>query len=188
MQSSEWIGLIGRIPADKHDCLCFVTTGGLHINLQAIVCRAQDFLVVRGRIAGSTDAGYTFLLPYDQMECVYFQKPVSEEEAIAWFGATGAPVEVAAPVARPTAAGGAPVPAPAPLPIPAPAAPVPGAPALATAGIQTRSGSIPLPGKAAILERLRKRTGSSSPGTIPKPPLTGPGPGATPTPPPEPGK
>jgi len=182
MQNSDWIALIGRIPAERHDSLCAITTSGLHINVQTIVRRDQDFVIVRGRIGGSTDYGYTFVLPYNQLEAVYFTKPVSEAELTAWFAGAPALIEIvpAAAAAAPAADGSAPIPPP---PMPAPAAPAAAAPgALATATIQTKSGSIPLPGKAAILERLRKRTGSSSPGTVPKP-ATGSASGTAPQPP-----
>jgi hypothetical protein len=186
MQSSDWCTLLSCIPVDKHDCLCLLTTGGLHINLQSIIRKEQDFLVVRGRIGGSTDAGYTFLLPYTQLECVYIQRPTSEAEIMTWFP-QGALAAAVAAVPRPLGDGVAPAPLPPAL-APAPAAPAPAVPGLATASIQTKSGQIPLPGKAAILERLRKRTGNSAPGTMPKPPLAGPGPGATPNPPEPPAK
>jgi hypothetical protein len=181
MQNSDWIALLGRIPADKHDCLCLLTRGGLHINMQSIIRKDPDVLVMRGRIGGSTDYGNTFLLPYDQMECIYLHKPVPEAEVTQWFAGAPAVIEIApaAAAAQPAADGSAPVP-PAPVPVAAASAAAPGG--LATSTIQTKSGSIPLPGKAAILERLRKRTGSSSPGTIPKP-STGSSPGTPPEPP-----
>jgi hypothetical protein len=185
MLSTDWLAMIGCIPVDKHDSLCLLTTGGLHINVQSLLRKADDFLVVRGRIGGSTDAGYTFMIPYSQLECVYLHKTVAEIEVVSWFSQSGAPSEVAAAAPRVGADGVVPLPSPL---VPAAAVPQPAAPGiLATASIQTKSGSIPLPGKAAILERLRKRTGNSAPGTFPRPPLPGPAPGpapgATPNPP-----
>jgi hypothetical protein len=184
MQSADWISMLSRIPPEAQDGLCFLTTSGLHINVQAIVAKNAEVLVLRGRIAGSTDAGYTFMIPYDRLVCCYIQRVPKETDVAAWFPEVGKAAESAAAAdsAAPAPAARPPIPAP-PAPVPG-AAPVPGMASLATTSIQTKSGSIPLPGKAAILERLRKRTSNSAqgtvpkpgsaPGTVPKPPLTGP--------------
>jgi len=183
MQSAEWIALIDRIPPDIHDRLCFLTTSGMHINVQTIISRQHEVLILRGRISGSTDAGYTFMVPYDCLMCIYIQTTIKDSDVVSWFPEGGVPAELA-PAAGVSADAAAPVPAVRP-PVPPPPLPMPGIPvganaSLATSSIQTKSGAIPLPGKAAILERLRKRTSSSAQGTTPKPPTSGSSPGAVP--------
>lgn len=173
MQSLQWVELIGRVPRDLHDGLVILTTSGLNINLAAILRIEENLVVVRGRIGGSTDTGYTFFVPYDQIMCLYYSRPIKESEIAGLFAgppvtqATAAATESAdalaeGPTAEALAAPLAPPGGPAAAGVPGPAA----------TSITTRSGAIPLPGKAAILERLRKRTGGSAPGIIPKPPTT----------------
>jgi hypothetical protein len=159
-----WMSLIEQIPQEQHDALGLVTSSGTMINIQTVMRLEEQYIVVRGRLTGSTDAGRTFFVPYDQIDCVYFQRFLKEDEVQAWFGGPVRPVShfmegsaEAEPVAD-----GAPAPAvppalgtpPAPVP-PGPLAPQPTAP---RGGI-----AAPLPAKAAILDRLRKRTAGPGP-------------------------
>lgn len=171
MQNSEWTALIARVPRDFHDGLVIQTADGTPINIQYVLRSEEHFAVIRGRLGGTTDTGYTFFVPYDQIVFLYHTKGAKDSEIQAWFGPAPQPaaVESAAEAAATSDAAIEPAPqTPAPA---APAAPIPAEPPLTTATITTKSGAIPLPGKAAILERLRKRTGVSAPGTIPKPPV-----------------
>src|SRR5262249_11875739 len=139
MQSADWISMISRIPPEAHDGLCFLTSSGLHINVQAIVAKLPEVLILRGRIAGSTDAGFTFMVPYDRLVCLYLQRAVKEGDVVAWFPEGGWPAEpaVAAAAVAPIPAVRPPMPAP---PAAVPGAPVPGMASLATTSIQTKSG------------------------------------------------
>lgn len=163
-----WMSLIEQIPENQHDGLGLITSSGIMINIQSIMRMEEQYLVARGRLMGSTDAGRSFFVPYDQIDCVYFQRFLKEDEVHAWFGDHGKLVD------RPrTEEAGAEIPTEAPVeavPTPGPAAPAAAqVPAAARAPLTTRSGSIPLPGKAAILERLRKRSPGES-AIAPKPP------------------
>ncbi|MBY0528076.1 MAG: hypothetical protein K2R98_32065 [Gemmataceae bacterium] len=164
-----WMSLLEQIPVEQHDALGVMTTGGTMINVQSLMRMEEQYIVVRGRLVGTTDAGRTFFVPYDQIDCLFFQRFLREEEVQAWFG--GLPVDRAARTlptqsAEPTpAAASDPATPTAPGATPAPSLPLPAA----AQGITTRSGAVPLPGKAAILERLRRRTPGSQPGTTPKP-------------------
>lgn len=174
MQNSEWTALIARVPRELHDGLVIQTSDGTPINIQYILRSEEHFAVIRGRLGGSTDTGYTFFMPYDQIVCLYHTKGLKDSEINAWFGpAPQAAIVESVPEAAATTEPAV-EPAPQPAVTAAPAAPIPAEPPLTTATITTKSGAIPLPGKAAILERLRKRTGASAPGTIPKPPLAPP--------------
>jgi len=182
MLGSSWIALLNRIPPLQQDGLGVVTASGLEINITSIMRMEEDFLVIRGRIMGSTDAGRTFFVPYDQINCVVFQRFLKEPEVQAWFEDKPRPVAAAAPAQSP-AAGEATetVPAAAAEPEPEPA----DSGMMQTLATTPSSGTqAPLPGKAAILERLRKRTSGSAPGTVAKPGFGKSAQGNVPKPPP----
>lgn len=178
MDAASWIDLVQIIPQDLHDGLCVVMQSGLELNLQSILRLEERFMVCKGRMTGSTEGGITFFLPYDQITCLAYPKPLKEDVLHSWFGEAPAAVEMpsealAEPAVEEKAPSPpAPVAKPAPLPArPAPAKPAP-APAVASSAVLT---SNILPAKAAMIERLRKRAqgagGSpSAQGTTPKPP------------------
>jgi len=93
MQGSGWLSVLGRIPVQKHDCLVIVTTTGAEIVLREIVRVENDFVILRGRMAGSTDEGRVIILPFDQVAYFAFNKLLPEAEMQAMFGksATSAP-------------------------------------------------------------------------------------------------
>jgi hypothetical protein len=164
MLGQSWKDVIAHIPPEARDGLGLVTASSVEINIQTVMRLEDEYMVIRGRLTGSLDAGRTFFVPYDQINCLIFQRFLKEQEVQAWFGAPAAPAEATA------TADGAPGEAAA-------AEAEAAGQALSTAAA---SPSGPLPGKAAILERLRKRTGSA-PGTVKKPAL-GSAPGTTPKP------
>lgn len=171
--------MIEKVPAEKRDGLGLFTASGVNISISSVMRYEETYILIRGRLMGSQDANQAFFIPYAQIDCLTYMRQVKEEEVAAWYGST--------PKSRPSVNADGEEPAaneaaaePAPMEA-APAAPGQGlSTALPAAG--------PLPGKAAILERLRKRTGSSAPGTVKKPTL-GSAPGTAPRPalPPGPG-
>jgi hypothetical protein len=144
MRGETWIELFKRIPDAFRDGFGIVTSGGTEVNLESIMRLEDEFMVFRGRLVGSTDAQRTFFLPYDQINIIVYQRLMKEEAVQAWFGGEP-PSTVAVPADQPAEAPAETAPAEAPAP--EPISPVP---------IQ-RMDSAPMPGKAAILERLRKR-------------------------------
>src|ERR1700686_2985013 len=78
MHSAAWTALLARIPPDQHDKLMLVTTIGQEITLYTLLDLTEDYLAVRGRLAGSTDAGRIFFIPYDQINYLGFQKEMKE--------------------------------------------------------------------------------------------------------------
>lgn len=128
MQNSAWIELLRLIPENQYAGLMATTTSGTEINIQAIVRIQPDYLVLRGRLAGSMDQGKIFFLPYDRIQLIGFREEVKEADVQALFagydaGAAAAPLEAK----------------PAPQDEPDKSSP-PAAP----------------PSKAALLDRLRK--------------------------------
>ncbi len=146
MRSSSWISLLRQLPAQYHEKLVLVCSSGHEINLTSVFRMEEEYMIIRGRLAGTTDAGTFVFVPYDQVVYIGFREEIKEVEMQKVWGeapplpAAGprveAPVEAPAPPPRPALE---PTPPPTPMPTAAPL----GAPAA-------------VPGKATLLERLRK--------------------------------
>ena len=80
MQTRSWMKLLQRIPSEQHDILVLLTSIGVEINLQRIMRMEDEFLVVRGRLAGTTDTGRVFFIPYSQINYLGFNKDISEAQ------------------------------------------------------------------------------------------------------------
>lgn len=184
MRSSVWVSLIRIFPPEVLEKLMAVMTSGNEINISGVLRFETDFMVVRGRLAGTTDEASVVFLPYDQIDYMGIRVPMKDAELEAMFvnsGYQSPPPEVsyaapmqAMPVSAPALApvtrimpaqprpSPAPAPTPAPAPAPAAAAPPPPAPetpvpsAPPTPSPSAGSVSTILPGKAALLERLRR--------------------------------
>jgi hypothetical protein len=93
MQGSGWLSVLSRIPAQKHDCLIIVTNTGAEIVLREIVRVENDFMILRGRMAGSTDEGRVIIMPFDQVTYFAFNKMMPEAELQAMFGKSASTVK-----------------------------------------------------------------------------------------------
>ncbi len=175
MQGSGWLSVLGKIPAQKHDCLAIVTTTGAEIVLRQIVRVENDLIIVRGRMAGSTDAGRVIILPFDQVAYLAFNKMLPEAEIHAMFSQSASvlefknatpPTAESAPVSsgleRPPAAGSVPTEAGPPA-VAAQGADV--HPAESTAGSKG-SPKPSHPSKSILLARLRARLANDNGGSI----------------------
>lgn len=83
-----------RIPANLHDTLSLGMTTGAEIVIQKIVKLEPDFMIIRGRLAGTQDAGRIVVIPYSQLTFVAVLRDLKEDEVEAIFG-KGAPSAVA---------------------------------------------------------------------------------------------
>jgi hypothetical protein len=160
MQSSVWALLIRQVPPEQHNNLMLVTRGGTEIAVQSVLRIDHEFMAIKGRLAGSQDAGRLFFVPFDQIDYLGFQQAVKESEFHDMFDGLSVPSPAA------VAAPAAPVAAEPPPAVPArePEAAPPVAPSLS--GVSRP----PTPIKSAVLERFRARS-VSSPGTALRPPL-----------------
>jgi hypothetical protein len=160
MQNNEWIELFNLFPAVQHDKLMIQMTNGVEIALTSLLRLEGPYAVVRGRVAGTSDAGRVFFVPFDRISYLCFQKEVQEAAVYALFGQEPPP---AAPAAEPAPEETAPAPAepaaaPAPEAAPAPAATEPVQPPQpAELGVDRNQ----------LLERIRSRAanGQRRPGT-----------------------
>ena len=152
MLGTSWAALLAKMPPDQADNLLFITNNGTGIAVKGIVRAESEYVIVRGRLMGTTEeGGGFFFVPYDQLNYVGFQRLIKEAVIHSMYeGQPAAPLTAAA--GPPASAEGAPTPSPAHTPTPPPVT----APA---AGSVHPPGTTP--GKAALLERLRARRASS---------------------------
>lgn len=98
MQGPSWIELFRRVPPKWHDCLAISLVTGAEIMMHSLLRLETEFAVVRGRMAGSTDAGRVIILPYDQIVNLAFTKRMLQNEVADVFGelltSAEAPAEV----------------------------------------------------------------------------------------------
>lgn len=158
MQSSVWALLLRQIPPEHHHRLMLVTGSHTEIAIQALLRIDHQFVALKGRLAGSQDAGRVFFIPYNQIDYLGFQAAVKDTEFHEMFGGLNVPAPAEAAPAPPEPP--RPVPTLAPEPTPTPAAPANGV---------GRPGT---PIKSAVLERFRARS-VSAPGTTLRPSSAG---------------
>ena len=153
MQSSSWRALFRQIPVAYHEKLSIVTTAGIEICINLVVRAEEDYMLIRGRLSGTTETGRAFFLPYDQINYIGFLQPIPEAELRAIYGETMAP-------APPKESPSEPVTEEQPAESEAPLTPTPH---------QTPPPELGRPpvrpttvGKNSILERLRARSNSGT--------------------------
>src|SRR5262245_33595003 len=86
MVGHSWIALLKRIPVKVHDTLMLSLVNGDEVVLQSIFRLEGDFMIVRGRLSGTTDAGRVIVIPYDQVINLAFTRRMAEPEVRAIFG------------------------------------------------------------------------------------------------------
>ncbi len=164
MQNSAWIALLRLIPPSQQENIVLTTSNNTDIAVQSVIRAERDYLVLRGRLTGTTEGGGFFFLPYDQIVYLGFQRPWKEAEVRAIFGeaeASSAAADATAPGEAATPPTEEPASGPeAVLTAPAPEVNPPAANGGSTP--QTSRGSSPkiragVPNKAALLEKLRSR-------------------------------
>lgn len=80
MRATAWRKLLRHIPDSEQSKLMLVTTSGTEIAIQCFLRVDPECLALRGRLAGSTDAGRVFFVPYAHIDYLGFQKPLKESE------------------------------------------------------------------------------------------------------------
>ena len=166
MQNAGWLTLLHRIPAAQHDNLMILTSIGTEIAVQGILRMEEEYLVVRGRVSGTTDTGRVFFIPYDQINCMGFLKVIKEKQVFAMYGEEGPPEKetVAETAAAPPAE---PQPQAQPEPVATPpveaAKPAePGASGFNPEAHQPEAHQPQAPSKNNLLDRLRARRAASA--------------------------
>ena len=86
MQSAAWKAIFNRVPREHHEIMMVVTTIGIEINVKSIQLLEPEYVVIRGRLGGTTDAGRVFFVPYDQINYITFNKEIREEHVADMLG------------------------------------------------------------------------------------------------------
>lgn len=153
MRDTAWMKLLRHIPASEQSKLMLVTTSGTEIAIQGLLRIDPECLALRGRLAGSTDSGRVFFVPYSSIDYFGFQQPLKETEFHELFASLE--TQAAAPPAE--------APAPPPAATPEPVAP----PQLPNHPTPPRGPSVI---KSTVLEKFRARSSNTNPGTQMRPP------------------
>jgi hypothetical protein len=108
MTNQEWIDMFRLIPDEEQNQLVLVLLNGSEISVDVLFRYEPNFLVLRGRVAGTTDEGRAFFVPYDQMLYYRIERVVNVAE-LREIVSKGRPMgEVVAPVQSPAPESAAP--------------------------------------------------------------------------------
>lgn len=146
MQNQEWIDMFRVIPEEHHNEVVLVLQNGSELAIDTFFRFEPNFIVARGRVAGTTDENRAFFVPYNQMLYYRIERVMKIEELEEFFNTR--PSQPANGTAN--GAAGATIPSTV-TPVPAPAVPLDAA--------ATRN---------ALLERIRvARAGQNMPASSP---------------------
>ncbi len=103
MHGNSWIGFFLRLPPELRDGLILSLSTGMEIIAQGFVRVDQEFLILKGRLAGTQDQGRIVVLPYSQLVYCAFARKLTDEETALVFSEPLAPVvfQSAAPATPP---------------------------------------------------------------------------------------
>ena len=85
MIREEVLDLIKRVPEFDHPKLVFVLTIGVSVNLDMVARVEKNYIVVRGREAGSNDEGRGFFIPFETIALIKLEKLVRINEFRAMY-------------------------------------------------------------------------------------------------------
>ena len=71
MTNQEWIDMLRVIPEEDQNALVLVLQNGCEISVDTLFRFEPNFLILRGRVGGTTYEGRAFFVPFDQM--LYFR-------------------------------------------------------------------------------------------------------------------
>ncbi len=162
MQSAEWIALFRQIPEAIQNKISLVLQNRTNISVDAIFRLEPSFVVLRGRLGGTTEGGLLFIVPYDQITNLCVNRELGEEEINAIFT-----VPAAAPIKAPSHQGASRSSIPGLRPSKQGTPPAPAPAAVSVAAKQAESPPVPqAPATAArnnLLERLRAARNAALP-------------------------
>jgi len=95
MHGSDWLALMRKIPVDLHDAVAVTLTNNTELVVQQVFRIDREFMVLKARISGTTDAVRVAVVPYHQIAFVSMLREVPEANVFKLFGqgvASPAPV------------------------------------------------------------------------------------------------
>src|SRR5262245_6213602 len=143
MYGAAWAELFRLIPERRHDQLALMTSRS-EIAIQQVIRLADDYVILRGGLAGTSDATGLFVFPFDQIIYMVSQNPLRDEEvAVILSLAPLPPLQEEAKAAEPEVA-------PEPEPQPAP-------PPVSQSEPDQKHTPIAFPNRQQLLDRIRSR-------------------------------
>lgn len=137
MTNEEWIDMLRVIAPEQQNELVLVLKNMSEISVDTFFRFEPTFLVLRGRVAGTTEEGRAFFVPYDQMVYMRVERVVNLHELETIFESL--PKRTVAKVTEP----------PASIPVAEPPAPVP------AVGPAPAAAPDPVNSHNALLDRIR---------------------------------
>ncbi len=102
MTDQQWSQLLHRVPEDAQNALMLALHNGTTIAVQDFLRVDEHFILLRGRVAGTSDTGQMFCLPYDKLLYACLTRPLPEQVVVGIFGEllhglvdAGSPLETA---------------------------------------------------------------------------------------------
>ena len=112
MTNQEWIDMLQVLPLEQQNQIVLVLKNQSEVAVDTLFRFERNFLVLRGRVAGTTDEGRAFFIPFDQMVYFRIERVVNLTELDSIFLGHTARSTGPVPEAIPA------VPTPIPIPIP----------------------------------------------------------------------
>jgi len=88
MRRDDLLDILGKIPPHDLTKIVLILRFGTSITLDTVLRREDEYLVVRGREAGTNDEGRAFFVPFDDVLCVKFDRAVKVSEIKRLYGET----------------------------------------------------------------------------------------------------
>ncbi len=86
MRRDDVTALFSKIPLREHPRVVLVLKGLASINVDTLMREEAEYVVVRGREAGTNDEGRAFFIPYEQISYVKIEKMVRLNEIRTMYG------------------------------------------------------------------------------------------------------
>lgn len=101
MRRDDLCDILDKMPPNDLPKTVLVLRFGTAITLDTVLRQEKEYLVARGREAGTNDEGRAFFVPYDDVLCVKLDRVVKVSEVKQMFGEKGeAEVDITAPKAN----------------------------------------------------------------------------------------
>ncbi len=90
MQNADWVHIFRQIPADRHPHVVLVLNNRMEISVETFLRIEPAYLLVRGRMGGTTDGGLPYVVPFAQLSAFYLFREIKEDELETVFGSASA--------------------------------------------------------------------------------------------------
>ena len=80
MKNEEWIEIFRSIPEERHASLVVVLTNSSEISVDCLFRFEPTFVILRGRLGGTTDDNRAFFVPYSSIQYFRIDRVIKLEE------------------------------------------------------------------------------------------------------------